>query len=76
MAALDGKITIGFERRPCYYYDRKAMFHMFFVNSNDKAIALIEFEDGTMKRVDAVKVRFVDDGEFNDVAWPDSAERE
>ena len=77
---LDG-ITISFERRPCWVDGKKAMwhgwtnrtFHLFQDGIHKKdfssTMGLVEWEDGTMKEVEPLDIRFADHTDFRETVW-------
>ena len=79
MASLDSKITFGFELRPCFVGEEKGLFHHWEDYSQlygeslmvgghgagqvSQTFGLVEYEDGSIKRVQPYDIRFCD-GEF------------
>ena len=65
MGSISPTITIRHETRPCRYSAKNAIWHAWgnwgnICGEGSGTYALVEFEDGTVKRVNPEKVRFLD----------------
>lgn len=63
MASLTQEIVIKNELRPCIAKGKKALFHKWIEEANiaiKLTYALVEFENGVIKRVDPEEVTFCD----------------
>lgn len=72
MAAINGKIVFkSGEYRPCITTttDKRALFHR-WVEEVGMTLALLEFEDGHLAKVNPKNIRFLDSrGMFSDIYW-------
>lgn len=72
MAAINGEIVFkSGEYRPCIIKttDERALFHR-WVEEVGMTIALVEFEDGHVAKVNPKNIRFLDSrGMFSDICW-------
>lgn len=72
MAAINGKIVFkSGEYRPCITKttDKRALFHR-WVEEVGMTLALLEFEDGHLAKVNPKNIRFLDSREmFSDICW-------
>lgn len=72
MAAINGKIVFkSGEYRPCITTttDKRALFHR-WVEEVGMTLALLEFEDGHLAKVNPKNIRFLDSpGIFSDICW-------
>lgn len=72
MAAINGKIVFkSGEYRPCITTttDKRALFHR-WVEEVGMTLALLEFEDGHLAKVNPKNIRFLDSrGMFSDICW-------
>jgi hypothetical protein len=76
MAALTTCIEIKMECRPCFVNGKKAMFHKWVESSQQlgnysfrETFALVEYEDGTVKKEPLDNIKFADGGNFEKTAW-------
>ena len=83
MASLN--LPIWIQQRSCYVNGKKAMFHTWVGVSEIVApsvlkgghsggvisdvLGLVEYEDGTVAKVNPNKIRFADGGGFGDHVW-------
>lgn len=90
MASLDSEIVIKRELRPCYVDGRKALFHGWVdvadvitpsiaIGGHNggtvrDTLALVEYENGKVAKVDTRYFRFADHGDFREIAWEDGKE--
>jgi hypothetical protein len=72
MAAINGEIVFkSGEYRPCITTttDKRALFHR-WVEEVGMTLALLEFEDGHLAKVNPKNIRFLDSrGMFSDICW-------
>lgn len=71
-------MKIFFERRPCLVDGKKAMWHgwtnrKFYDGIHKKdfseTMGLVEWEDGTMREVEPLDIRFADHADLRDTVW-------
>lgn len=64
--------TISFRLRPCLAHGERALFHRWDIDDFDTAVAIVEYEDGTMDSVYPDNLRFLDSkATFAEYAWTD-----
>ena len=63
------EIIVKPELRPCYVDGKKALFHKWVTDGTLDTLALVEYENGRVAKVDTRYFKFADHGAFREVAW-------